>query len=154
MTGVMAWQTAIYERIQATVPNNKVFLEGVPESSDVPMDPTGMVKPFVILWFGQAYDFAGTANAMDLCGNGGANSVRTLAFATQLVAPTGLSLLGFEDTIRGGLLGFSPAGHGEVNEGGSTTIRDPLPTGIGAGLRFYKAIFFSGLVGMQSPVTV
>jgi hypothetical protein len=148
-TGVSDWQMAIYTRVQESVPNNKVFLEGVPESTEVPMDPTGMVKPFAILWFGQMYDFAGTAGAADLCGNGGTNSVRTAAFAIQAVAPTGLSLLQFEDAIRGGLFGFKPAGHGEVNEGGATTIRDPLPTGLGVGLRFYKTVFYSGMVGMQ-----
>lgn len=149
MTGVFDWQMSIYNRVVATVPNNKIFLEGVPESTDVPIDPTGFVKPFAIMWFGQLYDFAGTAGSRDLCGTGGGNSVRTAAFAIECVAPTGLSLLGLEDAIRGGLLGFAPPGHGEVYEGGATTVRDPLPAGLGVGLRFYKAVFYSGLVGQQ-----
>lgn len=153
MTGVNDWQMSIFEQLRSTIPNNRVFLEGVPESTEVPMDPTGLVKPFAILWFGQLYDFAATRGAADFCGHGTGSNVRTAAFAVEVVAPTGLSLLQFEDTIRGGLLGFTPAAGGEILEGGATTIRDPLPVGLGVGLRFYKAIFFSGLVGMGSVVT-
>lgn len=147
---IINWQTAIFEHIQESVPNNRVFLEGVPESTDIPIDPTGLVKPFAILWFGQLTDILTGTQSGDLCGFGGGMSARTATFALEVVAPNGLSLLQFEDRIRSALTGFQPAGQGELAEGGVTAVRDPLPTGLGVGLRFYKAIFFSGVVGNTS----
>lgn len=144
---IIAWQVDIMRRIEEAVPNNRVFLEGVPESTEIPKDPTGMVKPFAILWFGQLTDIVNGVRDADLCGIGGGTSVRTGTFALEVVAPNGLSLLQFEDRIRTALTGYGPAGQGELMEGGVTAVRDPLPTGIGVGLRFYKAIFFSGLIG-------
>lgn len=142
---------AIYGRLTEGLPNSRFFLEGVPESTEVPVDPTGMIKPFASLWFGQLTDTGRGTQDSDLCGVGGGTSVRQGAFLVQCVAPTGLSILQFEDAIRVLLTGFSPAGQGELTEGGATSIRDPLPTGLGVGLRFYKPVFFSGLVG--APVT-
>jgi hypothetical protein len=149
---IINWQTAIFEHIQEAVPNNKVFLEGVPENSDIPLDPTGFVKPFAILWFGQLTDILTGTQSGDLCGFGSGMSARTATFALEVVAPNGLSLLQFEDRIRSALTGFQPAGQGELAEGGVTAVRDPLPTGVGVGLRFYKAIFFSGVVGNTTNV--
>lgn len=146
-TSIIDWQLAVYARVQEAVPNNRVFLEGVPESTDIPIDPTGMVKPFAILWFGQLTDILTGASNADLCGFGSPASTRTATFALEVVAPNGLSLLQFENRIRGFLTGYQPAGQGEIAEGGVTAVRDPLPVGIGVGLRFYKAIFFSGVVG-------
>jgi hypothetical protein len=144
---IFDWQMAIFERLQEAAPNNKVFLEGVPENSDIPLDPTGFVKPFSILWFGQLTDIlTGTQNS-DLCGFGAGMSARTATFGLEVVAPNGLALLQYEDRLRSFLTGFQPMGQGELAEGGVTAVRDPLPTGIGVGLRFYKLIFFSGVVG-------
>lgn len=145
---VMAWQMAIYERLRSNLPSTKVFLEGVPENSKVPHDPTGLIKPFVILWFGQltrstTSDDDYVAGLCDEPGDDEADAQQG-NFAVESVAPSGLSLLQLEDATRVLLTGFSPAGQGRLIEDGSATVRDPLPVGIGDQIRFYKATFYRG----------
>jgi len=138
---------AIYNRLRDNLPNTKVFLEGVPENSAVPSDPTGLIKPFVIVWFGQlttSTDPTVTGPA-GLCDEGTGDIVGKQGnMAVEVVAPSGLSLLQLEDAVRGLMTGFTPAGQGPLTEDGSTAIRDMLPVGIGDQLRFYKAVFYRG----------
>lgn len=150
---VLDWQMDIYERLRLGLPHTPVHLEGVPESSAHPRDPTGLVKPFLIIWFGQLTDvtnFSGTVG--DLCGTetSGGNIIKQGNFLVETVAPTGLSLLQLENMVRALLTGFRPDGEGELVEGGQTTIRDPYPAGIGDTLRFYKPLFFQGVVATQT----
>jgi hypothetical protein len=153
---VLDWQMSVYERLRAGLPNTDVHLEGIAESTPHPKDPTGLIKPFLIVWYGQLTDitsFSGTVG--DLCGNedGEGNMVKLGGFLVETIAPTGLALLQLENIVRGLLTGFRPAGEGELTETGQTTIRDPLPTGIGDTLRFYKPLFFQGIVTAR-PVQV
>lgn len=152
---VINWQTAIKDRLESGLPNTKVFLEGVPESSQVPKDPSGMIAPMLILWFGQLVDNESSGWTSDLCGldDGGGGEVKSAAFIVQSVAPTGLALLQLENVVRNLLTGFKPAGQGALKEDGSATIRDPYPTGIGDTLRFYKPMFFAGTVLTEAPGT-
>jgi hypothetical protein len=145
---VMAWQMAIYERLRESLPNTRVFLEGVPENSPVPHDHTGLIKPFVVLWFGQltrstTSDDDVVAGLCDEPSSGVLESQQG-NFAVESAAPSGLSLLQLEDALRVLLTGFSPAGQGPLIEDGAASIRDPLPIGIGDQIRFYKALFFRG----------
>lgn len=144
----MAWQMAIYDRLRAGLPNTRVFLEGVPENSPVPSDPTGMIKPFVILWFGQLTRSINAENrdVVGLCDDPEDNTENGKQgnISIQSVAPTGLSLLQLEDAIRVLMTSFSPAGQAPLSEDGTTTIRDPMPIGIGDQIRFYKQLFFRG----------
>jgi hypothetical protein len=145
---VMAWQMAIYERLRENLTATKVFLEGVPENSKVPHDPTGLIKPFVIVWFGQLTTsstsddevVAGLCDEPDELDQEGKQG----NLAIETVAPSGLSLLQLEDATRVLLTGFSPAGQGRLTEDGSASVRDPLPIGIGDQIRFYKTLFFRG----------
>lgn len=145
---VMAWQLAIYERLKENLTVTKVFLEGVPENSKVPRDPTGLIKPFVIVWFGQLTKSSTTEEDTvgGLCDEPGAGEGEGQQgnFAVETVAPSGLSLLQLEDASRVLLTGFSPAGQGPLVEDGSTAVRDPLPIGIGDQIRFYKLLSFRG----------
>jgi hypothetical protein len=143
---VLDWQMAIHAQLENGLPNTKVYLEGLPESSPVTKDPTGMLKPMLIVWFGQLTDLENRQYNMDLCGNEDGGEVKTGSFIVESIAPTGLALLQLENVVRGLLTGFSPAGHQPLYEGGSATIRDPYPTGIGDTLRFYKPLFFSGVI--------
>lgn len=150
---VLDWQMDIMDRLRVGLPNTPVHLEGVAESSPHPRDPTGLVKPFLIVWFGQLTDVSTSAGAVgDLCGTetSGGNIVKQGNFLVETVAPTGLALLQLENLVRALLTGFRPAGEGELTEGGQTTIRDPFPTGIGDTLRFYKPLFFQGVLATQT----
>lgn len=143
----MDWQMAIYDRLKTGLPNTKVFLEGVPENSKVPSDPTGLIKPFIILWFGQITTAINpqVRGPSGLCDEGSTTvSGKQGSMAVEVVAPSGLSLLQLEDAVRTRLTGFNPVGQGPVLEDGSAVIRDPLPIGIGDQLRFYKVVFYQG----------
>lgn len=152
---VLDWQMDIFDRLRTGLPNTPVHLEGISESMPLPKDPTGLIKPFVLLWFGQlseVVDFSGTIG--DLCGTGDDGGiVKQGNLLVQTVAPSGLALLQLENLVRGLLTGYQPAGEGELSEGGQTTVRDPLPTGIGDTLRFYKTMFFQGIVTVP-PVRI
>lgn len=146
---VLEWQKDVYRRLQRGLPKTRVFLEGVPENSPVPADHTGLVRPMVIVWFGQItqVENAGLGRGADLCGvTEGGNSPGLMNMAVNLVAPSGLALIELEDAVRRLLTGFCPAGKGQLVEGGVATIRDPLPVGVGADLRIYKPLFFSGRI--------
>lgn len=153
---VLDWQMDIYDRLRSGLPNTPVHLEGVSEGEEHPRDPTGLIKPFLIIWFGQLTDitsFTGTIG--DLCGNEDAEGsmVKQGHFLVETVAPTGLALLQLENLVRALLTGFRPAGEGELTEGGQTSIRDPMPVGIGDTLRFYKPMYFQGVLTVR-PVQV
>ncbi|MER6605789.1 hypothetical protein ABT282_07700 [Streptomyces sp. NPDC000927] len=160
MSTVYNWQMDIYDRLRNGLPHTRVFLEGVPENSRLPKDPTGLLKPLLILWYGTLTDYRtdrGVA-VTGLCDEGdeGASVEKVASVLIQVVAPSGLALLQLENVVRGLLTGFHPDGQGALSEAGSSTIRDPLPVGIGDTLRFYKPITFSGKViasGVIPPVT-
>lgn len=153
MVSLLDWQMAIYERIDTGLPNTPVFLEGIPENTDVVKDPSGFYKPTLILWFGQAFDlsgFGGRITVADLCGLSGEDTETTkqAAFIVQGVAPSGLSLLQLSQAVRDLLVGWAPLDQGELSEAGSGTVRDPYPVGIGDTLRFYLAIGYRGVVNV------
>jgi hypothetical protein len=153
MTSLLDWQLAIYNRLDTGLPNTPVFLEGVPESTDVIKDPSGFYKPSVILWFGQAFDisgFGGRLSIADLCGISGEDKgvTKKAGFIVESVAPSGLSLLQLAQACRDLLVGYTPADQGEISEAGSGTVRDPYPVGVGDTLRFYLAIGFQGVVNV------
>lgn len=136
------WMEAIEQRLVTNLPNNRFYMEGVPENSTLPRLDNGMVRPFASLWFGQSASAGFGTNAF----TGVRRSSRQGLFLIQLVAPTGRSLLQFEDGVRDLLVGFRPMGEGELAEDSAPTIRDPQPEGTGVDIRFYKPLTFSGLV--------
>lgn len=153
MVSLLDWQLAIYERLDSGLPNTPVFLEGIPENTDVVKDPSGFYKPTLILWFGQAFDlsgFGGRITVADLCGLSGEDTATTkqAAFIVQGIAPSGLALLQLSQAVRDLLVGWAPVAQGELSEAGSGTVRDPYPVGIGDTLRFYLAIGYKGVVNV------
>lgn len=153
MVSLLDWQLDIYNRIDTGLPNTPVFLEGIPENTDISKDPSGFYKPTLILWFGQAYDlsgFGGRISVADLCGISGEDKgvTKQASFIVEAVAPSGLSLLQLSQAVRDLLVGYSPVGQGELSEAGSGTVRDPYPVGVGDTLRFYLAIGYKGIVNV------
>jgi hypothetical protein len=153
MVSLLDWQLDIYNRLDTGMPNTPVFLEGVPENTDIVKDPSGFYKPSLILWFGQAFDlsgFGGRIAVSDLCGMSGdeTGSTKKAAFIVEAVAPSGLSLLQLSQVARDLLVGYTPMDQGELSEAGSGTVRDPYPVGVGDTLRFYLAIGYQGIVNV------
>ncbi len=154
MVSLLDWQLDIYQRLDLGLPNTPVFLEGVPENTDIVKDPSAFYKPSLVLWFGQAFDlsgFGGRISVADLCGVSGDETASTkqAGFIVESIAPSGLSLLQLAQAARDLIVGYAPLDQGEISEAGSGTVRDPYPVGIGDTLRFYLAIGFRGTVNVN-----
>lgn len=147
---IFPWMEAIEQRLAINLPNNRFYMEGVPENSTLPRLDNGMVRPFASLWFGQTASGPFGTNSM----TGVRQSARQGLFLIQLVAPTGRSLLQFEDGVRNLLVGYRPDGQGELAEDSAPTIRDPQPEGTGVDIRFYKPLTFSGLVNASTDCPI
>lgn len=151
MVSLLDWQLDIYQRLDTGLPNTPVFLEGVPENTDIVKDPSGFYKPTLIVWFGQAFDmtgFGGRISVADLCGMSDGESTKKAGFIVESIAPSGLSLLQLSQVVRDLLVGYSPLEQGELSEAGSGTVRDPYPVGVGDTLRFYLAVGYQGTVNV------
>lgn len=153
MVSLLDWQLDIYRRLDTGLPNTPVFLEGVPENTDIVKDPSGFYKPSLIVWFGQTFDlsgFGGRLSVADLCGlsGDGTESTKQAGFIIESVAPSGLSLLQLAQAARDLIVGYAPLGQGEISESGSGTVRDPYPVGIGDTLRFYLAVGYRGVLNV------
>jgi hypothetical protein len=153
VVSLLDWQLDIYRRVDLGLPNTPVYLEGIGESNEITPDPSGLYKPTVILWFGQAFDlsgFGGRITVADLCGLAGdGETTKQAAFIVQAVAPSGLALLQLSQAVRDLLHGYAPLDQGELSEAGSGTVRDPYPVGIGDTLRFYLAVGYKGVVNVS-----
>jgi hypothetical protein len=137
------WQEAIYNRLVNNL-KNAVFVESVSENDIVLLDNTGLVKPFVVLWFGGA--LAAEEPRMNaICGV--VDSLHRALVVVNVIGPPSLAFLEFEDQVRSLMLGFSPAGEGELVEiGPAASVRDPAPVGIGVDSRAYKTLVYQGVV--------
>lgn len=135
------WQDAILDRLETNMPV-RVFPEGIPMNSQAPIDPTGLIKPFVIIWFGSM--LARDESFLDLCGE--ATSVREATFIVQCFAGNGRALLSVENRVRSLLAGYRPADEGQLYEEGSASVRDPSSVGLGLDIRFSKQSMWKGMV--------
>jgi hypothetical protein len=141
------WQDDILTRLEQGM-NARVFAEGIPMNSPAPIDPTGLIKPFIVLWFGSLL----TRNLLteDLCGS--QNSVREAVFIVQSFAGNGRALLAVENQARILLAGHRPAGQGQLFEAGSASVRDPSSVGLGIDIRFSKQSMWHGMVNAGTSV--
>jgi hypothetical protein len=142
------WQDDILDRLEQGM-NARVFAEGIPMNSPAPIDPTGLIKPFIVLWFGSLL----TRNLLteDLCGS--QNSVREAVFIVQSFAGNGRALLAVENQARILLAGHRPAGQGQLFEAGSASVRDPSSVGLGIDIRFSKQSMWHGMVNAGMSMT-
>lgn len=141
------WQDDILDRLEQGM-NARVFAEGIPMNSPAPIDPTGLIKPFIVLWFGSLL----TRNLLteDLCGS--QNSVREAVFIVQSFAGNGRALLAVENQARILLAGYQPGGQGQLFEAGSASVRDPSSVGLGIDIRFSKQSMWHGMVNAGTSV--
>lgn len=144
------WQDAILTRLEDGM-NVRVFAEGIPMNSPSPVDPTGLIKPFIVIWFGSM--IANNNPKMEgLCGV--ETSLRQCVFAVQSFAGNGRALLAVENQSRKLLTGYRPAGQGELYEEGSASVRDPSSVGLGIDIRFSKQSLWHGVVNAGYPEPV
>lgn len=136
------WHDSILERLEQGM-NVRVFPEGIPMNSPSPVDPTGLIKPFIVVWFGSMLA-SNNPKMEDLCGS--ATSVREAVFVIQSFAGNGRALLAVENQARKLLTGFQPAGQGQLYEEGSASVRDPSSVGLGIDIRFSKQSMWHGMV--------
>lgn len=135
------WQDDILARLEQGM-NARVFAEGIPMNSPAPIDPTGLIKPFIVLWFGSL--LSRDPLAEDLCGT--ENSIREAVFVVQSFAGNGRALLAVENQARILLTGYRPGGQGQLFEAGSASVRDPSSVGLGIDVRFSKQSMWHGMV--------
>lgn len=140
------WQSDIHSRLVDNLPNNDIYLEGMPEGTEATRMSNGMIRPYASIWFGQSTD-AGPGNNNI---TGVRHSSRLALFRMEIVGPSGTSLLQFEDAIRDLLVGYKPDDQGELQEDGAPTIRDPAELGSGLDVRYRKFLAFSGIVNVDA----
>lgn len=135
------WQLDIIARLEETFSDRQVFEEGVPERVRVAMDKSEIVKPYVCVWFGQRAD--GGPGSRPLCGVREAS--HRVPILVEVAAATGTVCNDAIAEVSRLLLGFRPAGQGELEETGAPTIRQPLDMS-GASGRYQKPVAYTGLV--------
>ena len=146
-----AWEIAIEERLKFGNPaaglagfgSDAVFVSAVPDEAQVPRLPNRMVRPYVAIWYGQRIQ--GNDGYRSICG------VRASAyranFLVQVMAHDGSLNRDAVALVSDLLLGFKPAGQGELLESSSSTIRRPLDMS-GVRGRISVPVAYSGTVDL------
>lgn len=137
------WELDIIAQLHTVLDASQVFEESVPETDQLPRFDTTMAKPYVVLWWGQRVD--GGIGHNSLCGV--LHSSHKALFLIQLVAPTGPMGRDLAALVSDALLGYRPAGQGELTEDSMPTIRNPLDIS-GAANRIRVPLAFSGTVDL------
>lgn len=120
-----------------------VFVAAVPDEDQIPRLPNRMVRPYVAIWYGQRIQ--GNDGYRALCGVK-ASAHRT-NFLVQVAAHDGRLVRDAVALVSNLLLGFKPAGQGELAESSSTTIRRPLDIS-GVRGRISVPVAYSGTVDL------
>lgn len=141
MATMRQWQLDIIVRLEETFNDQQVFEEGVPERVRLTMDNSEIVKPYVCVWFGQRTD--GGPGSRALCGV--RQSSHQIPFLVEVAAATGPVCNDAVVEVSRLLLGYRPAGQGELEESGAPTVRNPLDMS-GASGRYQKPVAYTGLV--------
>lgn len=136
-----AWQKDIMERIQELLPAERIFEEGVPDETALPMYEGGRVKPYVVLWWGQRVD--GGLGFNTLCGV--QENAHTVPFIVQVCGPTGTAVMDLKEALADVLRGYEPLGEGQLREDGAGTIRQPLDMS-GVNSRYQVPLSMAGTV--------
>lgn len=140
------WKADVIERLAYgtdEIPGfgpESVFREGVVDEATLPRFDNANPKPYAVVWFGQR---ALIRNDYSACGILG--SAHRMFMIVQSCAYHGVMVDQAVDLTSNLLLGFRPAGQGELHEDSSMTIRRPLDIS-GARSRYTIPTSFSGIV--------
>lgn len=145
------WEIAVEERLMYGSPadglvgfgEDCVFVSAVPDESQVPRLPNRMIKPYVAIWYGQRIQ--GNDGYQALCGVRG--SAYRANFLVQVMAHDGRLNRDAVALVSNLLMGFRPAGQGELLESSSSTIRRPLDMS-GVRGRISVPVAYSGTVDL------
>ena len=141
------WKMAVQERLangDGTFPGfteDRVFAEGVPEEGQLDRLTNRQVAPYVVVWYGQRVD--GGTGYRSMCGVKG--SAHRMYMLVQVCASDGVIVNQAVDLVSDLLIGFRPAGHGELSENSSATIRRPMDMS-GVRSRYTVPVAYSGTV--------
>lgn len=137
------WEKDIIGRLKLFIAPEQVFEESVPEESEIPRFSNTMVKPYVVLWWGQRVQ--GGPGYQAVCGVRG--SAHIVTFLVQLAASNGPMGRDLAAVVSNALLGYRPLGQGELREDSMPTIRNPLDIS-GAYARDRVPLAYSGTVDL------
>lgn len=137
------WELDIVARLRNAIAEDQVFEESVEEEARLPRFDNTMVKPYVVLWWGQRVRGGGGHNALA----GVRKSSHVAEFIAQLIAPTGAMNRELARLVSGSLLGYRPLGEGELMEDSAPTIRNPLDIS-GVSARNRTPLAYSGTVDL------
>jgi hypothetical protein len=143
------WKEAVVERLRIGAPSesipgfgaDNVFYEGVPEEVQLNRLSNRQVTPYVAVWFGQRV--GGTEGFRGVCGV--KRNAHLMYMLVQVMASDGYTVNRAVDLVSDLLLGFRPAGHGELSEDSSATIRRPMDVS-GVRSRYAVPVAYSGTV--------
>lgn len=120
---------------------DSVFREGVSDEREIPRFPDGTHKPYVAVWFGQR--ISGGRGHQSIAGV--RHSAHQMNMLVMTCAPDGDMGDQAVDMVSALLLGFCPAGQGELKEDGAPSIRRPMDMS-GVRARFAVPVAYSGTV--------
>ena len=141
------WEVAVEDRLVLGgdgVPGlgaDAVFVEAVPDEAQIPRLANRQARPYVSVWFGQRIQ--GGEGYRGICG------VRSNAhrsnFLVLCCAHDGNVCRDLVAQVSSLLMGFKPAGQGELVESSTTTLRRPLDIS-GVKSRIAVPVGYSGTV--------
>lgn len=141
------WKEAVIERLgsgDGTLPGfgvDRVYEEGVPDEQQLDRLTNRQVAPYIVVWFGQRVD--GGTGYRGIC------DVREYAhrmyMLVQVMASDGKTVNRAVDLVSDLLIGFRPAGHGQLEESSAATIRRPMDIS-GVRSRYTVPVAYSGTV--------
>jgi len=141
------WKEAVVDRLGLggdSLPGftpQLVFEEGIPEETQLERLTNRHVKPYVVVWFGQRVSGGDGYNS--ICGVRG--SAHRMYMLIQVCSYDGGIVNQAVDLVSDLLIGFRPAGHGELSEDSSATIRRPMDIS-GVRSRYAVPVAYSGTV--------
>lgn len=137
------WQKAVVAQLKTVFPEDQVWEGSVPQESQLAKFDNDMVKPYVVVWFGQRVN--GGPGFNSTCGV--RSSAHMTTFIVRVAAPTGEMVNDAAALVSDALFGFRPLNQGELQEDGAPTIRDPLEMS-GVNPRYFFPIAYRATVDL------
>jgi hypothetical protein len=140
---LLPWQDAIMDELRSALGVNIDVLDGGYGESEEPARlENGMIRPYVLVWFGGSID-AGPGFATI----GGVRQASRQGYLhVECVGTTMTHARQLGDLCRDALHGFRPDGEGELEEDGAPSIRNPISTTTGVDVRYSYPLAFHGVV--------
>lgn len=137
------WQDAIKAQLEAELGDHiPIKIGGYDEPDATNKLTNGMIAPYVVVWYGGSISEG--PGHRGICGI--RNDSRMGLLHIECVGTLFQHALDLGDEVRDALVGFKPAGEGELEEDGAPTIRNPISTTTGVDVRYSYPLAFTGTV--------